>query len=120
MLDEEGSPRYLVASGIDLTASVGDDRALEGDLWAKLAEVGRLAQEQRSLRRVATLVASQASPERVFMSVSEEAARVLEVSSSAVFRYEGDDTATIVGRVGRDDLHLIVQAEEFRDRLPIA
>jgi signal transduction histidine kinase len=38
------------------------------------------------------------------MSVSEEAARVLEVSSSAVFRYEGDDTATIVGRVGRDDM----------------
>jgi PAS domain S-box-containing protein len=104
MLDDDGAPRYLVASGIDLTAKVADDRALEGDLWAKLAEVGRLAQEQRSLRRVATLVASQGSPERVFMSVSEEAARVLEVSSSAVFRYEGDDTATIVGRVGRDDI----------------
>jgi PAS domain S-box-containing protein len=103
MLDDDGAPLYLVASGIELSASVADDRALEGDLWAKLAEVGRLAQEQRSLRRVATLVASQASPERVFMSVSEEAARVLEVSSSAVFRYEGDDTATIVGRVGRDD-----------------
>jgi PAS domain S-box-containing protein len=104
MLDDAGVPLYLVASGIDLTASVADDRAFEGDLWAKLAEVGRLAQEHRSLRRVATLVASQASPERVFRSVSEEAARVLEVSASAVFRYEGDDTATIVGRVGRDDL----------------
>src|SRR5262249_11594185 len=104
MLDDDGKPAYLVASGIDLTASVSDERALEGDLWAKLSEVGRLAQEQRSLRRVATLVASQASPERVFMSVSEEAARVLEVSASAVFRYEGDDTATIVGRVGRDDV----------------
>src|SRR5262249_37690529 len=77
MLDDDGNPVYLVASGIDLTASVSDEGALEGDLWAKLGEVGRLAQEQRSLRRVATLVASQASPERVFMSVSEEAARVL-------------------------------------------
>jgi PAS domain S-box-containing protein len=104
MLGDDGKPMYLVASGIDLTASVSDDRALDGDLWAKLAEVGRLAQEQRSLRRVATLVASQASPEQVFTSVSEEAARVLEVSASAVFRYEGDDTATIVGRVGRDDV----------------
>jgi PAS domain S-box-containing protein len=104
MLDDDGLPAYLVASGIDLTASVADDRALEGDLWAKLAEVGRLAQEQRSLRRVATLVASQASPDRVFRSVSEEAARVLEVRASAVFRYEGDDTATVVGRVGRDDV----------------
>jgi signal transduction histidine kinase len=104
MLDDNGVPRYLVASGIDLTASAADDRALEGDLWAKLAEVGRLAQEQRSLRRVATLVASQASPDRVFMSVSQEAARVLEVNASAVFRYEGDDTATVVGRVGRVEL----------------
>ena len=103
MLDDEGVPLYLVASGIDLSANVADDRALEGDLWAKLAEVGRLAQEQRSLRRVATLVASEASPERVFRSVSEEAARVLEVSASAVFRFEGDDTATVVGRVGRYD-----------------
>jgi PAS domain S-box-containing protein len=104
MFDDNGVPVYLVASGIDLTASVADDRALEGDLWAKLAEIGRLAQEQRSLRRVATLVASQVSPDRVFRSVSEEAARVLEVSASAVFRYEGDDTATVVGRVGRDDV----------------
>src|SRR5262249_48570706 len=46
----------------------------------------------------------QAGPDRVFRCVSEEAARVLEVSSSAVFRYEGDDTATVVGRVGRDDV----------------
>src|SRR6266511_885644 len=68
---------------------------------AKLAEVGRLAQEQRALRRVATLVASEASPERVFTAVSEEAARVLEVNASAVFRYEGDDTVTIVGRHSR-------------------
>jgi len=113
MLDDEGVPLYLVGSGIDLSASVADDRALEGDLWAKLAEVGMLAQEQRSLRRVATLVASQASPERVFHSVSEEAARVLGVSSSAVFRYEGDDTATIVGRVGSD----VVEAFRLGSRL---
>ena len=40
-------------------------------------EVSRLATEQRALRRVATLVASEVSPERVFTAVSEECARVL-------------------------------------------
>ena len=77
---------------------------MEGDPEAKLAEIGRLAQEQRALRRVATLVASEASPERVFMAVSAECARVLEVNASAVWRYEGDDTATVVGRYNRDGI----------------
>jgi PAS domain S-box-containing protein len=108
MAGDDGRPVYLVTSGIDLTDRArGDDendRALEGDPEAKLAEVGRLAQEQRSLRRVATLVASEVSPERVFMAVSEECARVLEVNASAVLRFEGDDTATIVGRHNRDSI----------------
>src|SRR5204862_5031437 len=100
----EGEPGYLVTTGIDLTerAKNHEDDALGGDPEAKLAEVGQLAQEQRALRRVATLVASEASPERVFMAVSEETSRVLEVNASAVFRYEGDDTATVVGRHDRD------------------
>jgi PAS domain S-box-containing protein len=102
----EGGPALLVTTGIDLSArtpSYDDEGAFEGDPEAKLAEIGRLAQEQRALRRVATLVASEASPERVFTAVSEECARVLEVNASAVFRYEGDDTATIVGRHSRAD-----------------
>ncbi len=101
--DESGSA-VLVTTGIDLSASTPtgvDDAAFEGDPAAKLAEVSRLAQEQRALRRVATLVASEATPERVFTAVSEECARVLEVNASAVFRFEGDDTATIVGRHSR-------------------
>jgi PAS domain S-box-containing protein len=104
MPSETGGPALLVTAGIDLsstTASGTDEGAFEGDPEAKLAEVGRLAQEQRALRRVATLVASEASPERVFTAVSEECARVLEVNASAVFRFEGDDTATIVGRHSR-------------------
>ena len=95
--------RYLVTTGIDLTNTATQaEGAFSGDVEAKLAEVGRLAQEQRALRRVATLVASEATPESVFTAVSDETARVLEVSASAVFRYEGDDTATVVGRHDRD------------------
>jgi PAS domain S-box-containing protein len=100
-----GGAALLVTSGIDLSASkpdVAGEGAFDGDPEAKLAEVSRLAQEQRALRRVATLVASEARPERVFTAVSEECARVLEVNASAVFRFEGDDTATIVGRYSRE------------------
>jgi len=101
--EDGGGTALLVTTGIDLSASTptGRDDAFEGDPEAKLAEVSRLAQEQRALRRVATLVASEASPERVFTAVSEECARVLEVNASAIFRFEGDDTATIVGRHSR-------------------
>ena len=106
MPGQDGEPLYLVTAGIDLTdrARNHEDGALEGDPEAKLAEIGQLAQEQRALRRVATLVASEVSPERVFMAVSEETARVLEVNASAVFRYEGDDTATVVGRHDRNNV----------------
>jgi PAS domain S-box-containing protein len=98
----------LVTTGIDLTdrspQRSEEDRALAGDPEAKLAEVGRLATEQRALRRVATLVASEASPERVFTAVSEECARVLEVNASAVFRYEDDGSSIVVGRHNRDGI----------------
>jgi PAS domain S-box-containing protein len=110
-----GEPQYLVTTGIDLTerAKNHEDDALEGDPEAKLAEVGQLAQEQRALRRVATLVASEATPERVFRAVSEECARILEVNASAVFRYEGDDTATIVGRCDRDNIGSFLLGERI-------
>jgi len=108
MTDADGAPASLVTTGIDLTDrgahQEGDERALEGDPEAKLAEIGRLAQEQRSLRRVATLVASEVSPERVFTRVSEECARVLHVNASAVVRFESDERATIVGRHNRDSI----------------
>ena len=102
----DGAPRYLVTTGIDLTdrARGGDEPILDDDAEGKLVEVGQLAREQRALRRVATLVASQASPDRVFHAVSEESAGVLEVNACFVWRYEGDDTATIVGRFNRDGI----------------
>ncbi len=106
MVSAQGGPTTVVTTGIDLTDRSPlhdeDERAFAGDPSAKLAEVGRLATEQRALRRVATLVASEAQPERVFSAVSEECARVLEVNASAVLRYEDDDTATVVGRHNRD------------------
>jgi PAS domain S-box-containing protein len=117
MAGADGTFVSLVTTGIDLTDRAPrleeDERALEGDPEAKLAEVSRLATEQRALRRVATLVASEVSPERVFMAVSEECARVLGVNTSVVLRYEGDDTATIVGRHNRDSIDVFRVGERL-------
>jgi PAS domain S-box-containing protein len=110
-----GKVEYIVTSGLDLTRRERDGAdPIDGDVEAKLIEVSLLAQEQRALRRVATLVAAEAPPERVYNAVSEECARVLDVRASAVFRYEGDDTATIVGRYARDG----VTAYPLGERLP--
>ncbi len=61
------------------------------------AEVARLANEQAALRRVATLVASEASPADVFAKVAEETANVLGIGDCTLLRDEGDGTATVVG-----------------------
>ena len=119
MAGADGMPASLVTTGIDLTdrelhEDEEDRSSLGGDSAAKLAEVSRLATEQRALRRVATLVASEVSPERVFMAVSEECARVLHVNASIVVRYEGDGAATIVGRHNRDGINVF----EVGERLP--
>jgi len=62
--------------------------------------VTKLAQEQASLRRVATLIAESAAPEDVFAAVAEEVARVLEVSSIEIIRYDPDGNATVIGGIG--------------------
>jgi PAS domain S-box-containing protein len=102
---DDGEPRYLVTSGLDITERANERAGgLEGDVEAKLVEVGLLAQEQRALRRVATLVAAEATPERVFEAVSEESARVLDVNAAAVFRYDDNNMVTVVGRYAREDV----------------
>jgi signal transduction histidine kinase len=61
-------------------------------------EVERLADEQAALRRVATLVAREASEGDVFASVTEEAARVLGTEAVGMLRFEPDGTATLVAQ----------------------
>jgi signal transduction histidine kinase len=60
------------------------------------AEVGWLAEEQASLRRVATLVARESSPAEVFAAVAQEVGRLLRVDDTTMFRYEDEATATVV------------------------
>jgi signal transduction histidine kinase len=56
----------------------------------------RLAEEQAALRRVATLVASQAAADVIFTSVAEEVARLLRAEIGGVARYEPDGSLALV------------------------
>jgi signal transduction histidine kinase len=58
--------------------------------------------EQAALRRVATLVARAAPPERVFAAVTEEAGRLLEADQATMSRYVPDGTVVVAawGKAG--------------------
>jgi signal transduction histidine kinase len=56
-----------------------------------------LAGEQAALRRVATLVAAEAPPRRVFQKVTEEVGRLLGMPGATVVQHDGADTATVAG-----------------------
>lgn len=54
-----------------------------------------LAAEQAALRRVATLVAEEASPQKVFAAVSAEGGRLFD-AQCVLLRYDAEGTATVV------------------------
>jgi signal transduction histidine kinase len=66
-------------------------------LAAVTAERSALAAEQAALRRVATLVAGDAAPARLFEQVTEEVGRLLGLPGANVMQYDGARTATVVG-----------------------
>jgi PAS domain S-box-containing protein len=66
-------------------------------------DLRRLANEQAALRRVATLIAREATPSEVFSAVAREVAQTLDVPLTALVRYEGDGTATQVGVWGEEN-----------------
>jgi PAS domain S-box-containing protein len=66
-------------------------------------ESARLAAEQSALRRVAELVARQATPEQVFALVTEELSHLLAVDMIRTVRFEPDGSATVVAALGMAD-----------------
>ncbi|MFL6035211.1 MAG: GAF domain-containing protein [Gaiellaceae bacterium] len=67
---------------------------------AKQAEshLRELADEQAALRRVATLVARESSPQRLFALVAEQVARIIDVPLVRLIRYEsGGSAAELMG-----------------------
>ena len=63
---------------------------------AELAVQG-LAEEQAALRRVATAVAAEVEPERLFGLVAEEVGRALGARVGNILRFNGDGTALTMG-----------------------
>jgi signal transduction histidine kinase len=59
-------------------------------------DVERLAEEQAALRRVAVLVAQQASPNQVFTAVTEAVAPLLGADLAAMHVFPGDGTARAI------------------------
>jgi PAS domain S-box-containing protein len=98
ILDDSGAVTGLVTVGLDLTER---DRA-SAELRALHNELRNRLEEQAALRRVATLVAGEATPELVFDAVAAEIGRVAGADASAVVRYEGNGTASVVGRHGAE------------------
>jgi signal transduction histidine kinase len=87
----------LPATGVgEIGALEGSFNAMAGALAASHEELGRLAEEQAALRRVATLVARGMPPAEVFAAVAEEAGRLLGTDLAHIVRYELDDTVTTV------------------------
>jgi signal transduction histidine kinase len=67
------------------------------------AEVERLADEQAALRRVATMVAHERSPEDVFAAVAEDVGLLLGADVAVIHRFEPAGDATVVGSWGKLD-----------------
>ena len=67
-------------------------------LTERQRQVGRLAEEQAGLRRVATLVAGQAAAGLIFTAVAEEVARLLRADVGGVARHEPDESSTLMGK----------------------
>jgi signal transduction histidine kinase len=56
-----------------------------------------LAHEQAALRRIATLVVSEADPARVFGQVMQEAAHALGAGTATIMRYDAPGQVTVLG-----------------------
>ncbi|HUA49928.1 MAG TPA: GAF domain-containing protein [Solirubrobacteraceae bacterium] len=80
---------HRLAQFTELVASAISNAQARGDL-------GRVADEQAALRRVATLVAEAVPPADVFAAVAEEIGRLLAVDDAAVWRYLQDGSGEIL------------------------
>jgi PAS domain S-box-containing protein len=96
-----------------LIVSSKDDQPLPADTESRIAaftelvataisntearmEVGRLAEEQATLRRVATLVARGVPQDELFGAVAAKVGRLLRADFAGMIRYETEDTVTPV------------------------
>jgi PAS domain S-box-containing protein len=68
------------------------------------AELERLAGEQAALRRVATLVAREASQAEIFRAIAEEIGRLLGTEEMRMLHYNGDRSGVVVANSGSQEV----------------
>jgi len=67
------------------------------------AELGRMADQQAALRRVATLVAEGVAPDPVFAAVAQEVSQLIGADVSVIFRFDSDGMGTVLAMRGPSD-----------------
>ena len=86
-----------------LLAAMTAERTRAAEALAATESTQRaMADEQAALRRVATLVAEEAAPDRVFEQVTEEVGRLLGLPSAGVVHFDGPGRMRVVGSWSRD------------------
>jgi signal transduction histidine kinase len=94
--------RNVVALGVFVVTAV-----VVGNLAARLRraaqEAARLTDAQSALRRLATLAARGAEPDRLFAAVVDEVGEFLGADVTAILRFETDATMTVLGGGGWPD-----------------
>jgi PAS domain S-box-containing protein len=102
IVDDAGEMTQLFTVGIDLTERERANeelRAVHEELAQRLWELEQLAAEQSGLRRVALLVAGEASPGVLFDAAAGEVARLFGAETAAVVRFDGG-RGVFAGRFG--------------------
>jgi PAS domain S-box-containing protein len=87
------STEARLADFTELVATALANAESRAELAASEERARKLAEEQAALRRVATLVARESSPDEIFALVAEEVGQVLGVPLVGLFRYETDGSA---------------------------
>jgi signal transduction histidine kinase len=82
-----------VAQFTELVVTALANAESRAELAGSEARARKLAEEQAALRRIATLVAHESSPEEIFATVAEEVGRVMNVPLVSLARYEADGSA---------------------------
>ena len=104
----KGSGNLVPAVAVFLTLAlltnvlVGQARLRAAEAIQRRQEADRLAQQQTSLRRVATLVARQADPAQIYHVAVAELARALQAEHVALFRYSSAEEFVVVACCGVD------------------
>jgi signal transduction histidine kinase/CBS domain-containing protein len=94
------SAEQRVEKFTELVATAIADTESRAELATSEARARDLAREQAALRRVATMVAQESPPAKVFAQVAESVARLFGFEVAQVFSYDREGHAIIVGGWG--------------------